>query len=381
MTYIEKTAGSMQRLASTLTLLAVIGSIAVSCSNQRPVYQGAEYYKNLEVPPDLTEPDKADEVKIPKPTDEAVQSFRDNSKLDTVITPRFDGVRVVSNAGTSWIEVDNNVEKVWPRLLEFWQTEGFELVQIRPQLGFMETGWVSKLTGDKGFIQSIMQKIEPDQKDKFRVRVESFDNDTKTRVYVTNSRIERRTSGEYGDTFTWQSLPSSVSAEREIISRMAVFAGLNNNESEALLANYRPYASLVKVDSTNTTTLTMKGSMDFVWGRALRALDRMRMQDIIEQKQDSSISFVVGKLSSDELNIQEDELTKTSWIMQLLTGKGDDSVDGENRQYRLVLSNLGDSVQILVKDAQNSQTTDDDGSTHSTALTEQLRNLLVEYLE
>lgn len=381
MTYIEKMPGNLLRLVSMLTLLAVTGVVTVSCSNQRPVYQGAEYYKNLEVPPDLTEPDKADEVRVPKPTDEAVQRFRDNNKLDTVITPKFDGVRVVSSAGTSWIEVDNNVDKVWPRLLDFWEVEGFDLVQIRPQLGFMETGWEAKLTGDKGFIQSIMQKIEPDQKDKFRVRVESFDNDTKTRIYVTNSRIERRTSGEYGDEFIWQSLPSSVAAEREIISRMAVFAGLSNNESEALLANYRPYSSLVKIDSTNTTALTMQGNMDFVWGRAVRALDRMRMQDIIEQRQDGSISFVVGKISSDELDIQEDELAKTSWIMQWLTGKSDDSVDGENRQYRLVLSNLGDSVQIVVEDDQNSQNTDDDGDTYSTALTEQLRNMLVEHLE
>ncbi|MDT8283447.1 MAG: hypothetical protein RQ982_11660, partial [Gammaproteobacteria bacterium] len=132
MIYMKKMAGNMQCLISTLTALTVIGVIVTSCSNQRPVYQGAEYYKNLEVPPDLTKLDKADEVSIPRPTDEAVQRFRDNNKLDTVITPRFDGVRVVSSAGTSWIEVDNNVDKVWPKLLEFWEYEGFELVQIRP---------------------------------------------------------------------------------------------------------------------------------------------------------------------------------------------------------------------------------------------------------
>ena len=381
MTYIQKRVANVQRLASMLTFLAVIGTIAASCSNQRPVYQGAEYYKNLEVPPDLTEPDKADEVRIPKPTDQAMQRFRDNNQLDTVITPRFDGVRVVSNAGTSWIEIDNNVDKVWPKLLEFWEYEGFELVQIRPQLGFMETGWENRLTGDKGFLASIMQKIEPDQKDKFRVRVESFDNDTKTRVFVTNSRIERKTSGEYGDTFSWQSLPSSVAAEREIISRMAIFAGLSNSDTETLVANYRPYTSLVKVDSTNTAALTMKGSMDFVWSRAVRALDRMRMQDIVEHKADNSINFVAGELSSDELNIQEDELTKTSWIMQLFTGHSDEPANSKNRQYRLVFSNQGESIRIVVKDARNSQTTDDDGDTQNTALAEQLRNMLVEYLE
>ena len=93
---------------------------AIACTNERPVYHGAEYYKNLEVPPDLTEPDTGDELKVPEPSVEALQRFRDNNKLETVITPKFDGVRMVSYAGNSWIEVDNDVEKVWPRLLEFW---------------------------------------------------------------------------------------------------------------------------------------------------------------------------------------------------------------------------------------------------------------------
>ena len=67
--------------------------------------------------------------------------------------------------------------------------------------------------------------------------------------------------GEYGDEFYWKTLPSNLEAEREIISRMAVFAGLDDTQSQALLENYRPYASLIKIDSTNTPAVTMKGSM------------------------------------------------------------------------------------------------------------------------
>ena len=99
--------------------------------NERPVYQGAEYYKNLEVPPDLTEPDTGGQLRVAKPTEEALQRFRENNKLETVITPKFDGVRMVSFAGSSWIEVDNEVEIVWPRLLEFWETEGIVISGLK----------------------------------------------------------------------------------------------------------------------------------------------------------------------------------------------------------------------------------------------------------
>ncbi len=368
-----------------LVLMALsTASCGLFGGDERPVYQGAEYYKNLEVPPDLTEPDTADQLRVAKPTEEALQRFRDNNKLETVITPKFDGVRMVSYAGNSWIEVDNDVEKVWPRLLEFWETEGIELQQVRPLLGFMETGWTERLGGETGFFTSMFQKFQPDTKDKFRVRVERFDLDRKTRLYLSHSRIERQVRGEYADEYIWVSQPSNLEAEREIISRMALFAGLSKEQSVALLENYRPYSSLVKIDSTNTIALTMKGSMDFVWRRSMRALDRMRMQDIKEQKVDNTINFGVTKISSEDLDIEtdDDDLSKSSWLMQLFTDSDEkDLAADQSRQYRLEFTDLGGIIQIEVKDARNSQATDDDGDVYSTALAEQLRDVLVTYLE
>ncbi len=368
--------------------LVLMALSSASCGlfggDERPVYQGAEYYKNLEVPPDLTEPDTADELRVAKPTEEALQQFRDNNKLDTVITPKFDGVRMVSFAGSSWIEVDNEVEKVWPRLLEFWEAEGIELVEKRPLLGFMETDWTERLGDEKGFFRSMFQKFEPDVKDKFRLRVERFDLDRKTRIYVAHSRIERQVRGEFADEYIWVSQPSNLEAEREIISRMAVFAGLSKEQSVALLENYRPYSSLIKIDSTNTIALTMKGSMDFVWRRSMRALDRMRMQNIIEDKANNMINFGVSKISSEELKIEEDDddLSQSSWLMQLFTDSDEKNIAlNKNRQYRLEFTDMGGVIQIEVKDAENSQATDDDGDVYSTALAEQLRNVLAEHLE
>ncbi len=366
--------------------LIILALSTASCSffggDERPVYQGAEYYKNLEIPPDLTAPDTRDQLIVPKPTNEALQRFRDNNKLETVITPKFDGVRVVNYAGNSWLEVDNDVEHVWLRLQEFWQNEGIKLAQVRPSLGFMETQWVERLDDDAGFLRSLFQKFEPDQKDKFRIRVERFDLNQKTRIYIAHSRIERILYGEEEGDYIWQSLASDLEAEREIIYRMALFVGKNKEDTVKLLDNYRPYSSLVKIDSTNATTLTMTGSMDFVWRRAMRALDRMRVQDIHEQQESSSISFVVGKISNEELNIEDDELSKSSWIMQLFTSVGEkDLAANKNRHYRLVFSDVSGRIQIEVKDVENSKATDEDGAVTGIALAEQLRNRLAEMLE
>ena len=368
---------NMNWLSSIVILLVI-----TSCSHERPVYQGAEYYKNLEVPPDLTEPETAGQLNVPKPTEEALQRFRDNNKLETVITPKFDGVRVVNYAGNSWIEVDNHADRVWPRLLEFWETEGVAVVEARPLLGYMETEWTERLVADPGYFKSIFQKFQPDQKDKFRVRVEKFDHDQKTRLYIAHARIERVLHGEYSDEFTWVSRPSNLEAERELIARMSLFAGIKSDESLQLLENYRPYSSLVKIDSSNNIALTMTGSMNFVWRRAVRALDRMRMQDISEEKDNGTIRFLVGKVSDEELQVEEDDLSESSWLMQLFTDTDEtDLASNTARQYRLEFTDLKGRIQIEVKDARDSGKSDEDGAVSGTALAEQLRNILIKNLE
>ncbi len=359
---------------------AILMTLIVSaCSTDRPVYQGAEYYKNLEIPPDLTEPDTGEDLKVPKPTEEALQRFRDNNKLETVITPKFDGVRTVTYAGNSWIEIDNDADHVWPRLVEFWQTEGIPLAQVRPLLGFIETRWIEPLSNeDEGFFESMLQESNPDQRDKFRVRVERFDHDTKTRLYIAHTRIERRFKSDDEDEYIWVTLPGNIEAEREIISRMAIFAGLPRDKTEVLLENYRPYSSLIETDRSNATTLTMKGSTDFVWRRAVRALDRLGMQEINEAQNVSTITFVVAKPEEKKKKLEGDELARSSWLVKLFD---DANEAASSLSYQLVFTDLGGRIQIEVKEAGDSQTTSEDGDVSGSAVVEQLRDALVKNLE
>jgi len=362
------------------TSAILVALVVSSCATERPVYQGAEYYKNLEIPPDLTEPDTGEDLKVPRPSEEALQRFRDNNKLETVITPKFDGVRTVTYAGNSWIEIDNDVDHVWPRLVEFWETEGLPLAQVRPLLGFMETRWAEPLSGeDDGFFDSMFQSSSVDQRDKFRVRVERFDHDAKTRLYIAHTRIERRFKSDDENEYIWVTLPSDIEAEREIILRMAIFAGLPREKTEVLLDNYRPYSSLVETDSSNATSLTMKGSLDFVWRRAVRALDRMSMQEIKQEQNISTISFLLAKPEGKATKLEGDELARSSWVMQLFE---EANQSASSMAYQLVFAKLdGDRIQIEVKEAGDSQASSDDGDVSGSAVVEQLRDALMKNLE
>ena len=126
----------------------------------------------------------------------------------------------------------------------------------------------------------------------------------------------------------------------------------------------------------------MKGDKDFVWQRALRALDRMGMLDVREQAQDNRIYFTATKVTNAALNVEEDEIAKSSWLMQWFSGADDKpAAENINRQYHLELTELTGRVQIQVKDEKNTQTSDEDGVVQGTALAEQLRNMLASKLE
>ena len=374
-THVLSVALSVAFLFSTLTACGGFGG------DERPAYQGAEYYKNLEIPPNLTAPDTVDQLRVPKPTDAALQHFIENNEISSTISPTFEGVRIVNEAGNSWVEIDKKIDAVWTDLIGFWQNEGVELVEKRPLLGFMETDWVERLDADAGFLRRLFQRFEPDEKEKFRVRVTASGNDS-THVSVAHSRIERVSSGEFSDEVNWRSRPSDIEAEREIISRIALYTGLNQNQSEKLAENYRRYTPLVSLDKTNAIALTMKGDKDFVWQRTVRALDRMGMKDVREQPQDNSIYFTATKVTREALDVEEDDIAESSWLMQWFSGSGDDSSEENvNRQYHLELTELTGRIQIEVKDANASQTTNEDGDVQGTTLAEQLRNILATKLE
>ncbi|MBE9564220.1 MAG: hypothetical protein IMF17_03165 [Proteobacteria bacterium] len=130
----------------------------------------------------------------------------------------------------------------------------------------------------------------------------------------------------------------------------------------------------------------MTGSMDFVWRRTVRAQDRMRVQELEQNKSERTMAFMVGKISSEELHTEgsdeDDDLAESSWIMRLFTDVDEKNIKSDkSRHYRLELTNLKGRVQIDVKDTENTKNIDEDGDVTGTALAEQLRNLLIENLE
>ena len=379
-----------------INVLILVVLVVTACGkNDRPEYQGADYYKSLELPPDLTLEKSTAEMEIPQPTTAALEDFQSRHKLNKAVAPEFKGIRLEHDGSMYFLEVDAAPEVVWPKIEAFWEHEGIRLLQNRPMLGFMQTDWTKQLQirEDASYFVKLFSKIEPDFRDKFRMRVEPAADRTKTHIFVAHYGIEVfvEISGDDQGSTEWRGRKSDIELEREILSRLTLYAGLSENQAESLLMDYKPMRSYVTykdtfkaddidppaqggLDSSKVAVLSMRGSMDFVWYRTIRALDRMQMEDITLSKKDGRISFTVPALdersSSDEV---DSETEGSSWFTNLFKSDLDKKESRKEEKFVLMLAQQPGYVDFTLLDTRGLEAT--------SATASQVRSALARALE
>ena len=361
-------------IKSGVLVLATL--VVTACGkNERPEYQGADYYKSLELPPDLQLEKSTAEMEIPEPTVAALEEFQSRHRLNKAVAPEFKGIRLQHDGSMYYLEVDASPEVVWPKLEEFWEHEGIRLLQNRPMLGFMQTDWTKQMQirQDANYLVKLFSKIEPDFRDKFRMRIEPAADRTKTHIFVAHYGIEVfvEISGDDQGSTEWRERKSDIELEREILSRLTLFAGLSENQAESLLLDYKPMQSYVTYketfegddidppaqgafDTRKVAVFSMKGSMDFVWYRTIRALDRMEMEDISLSKKNARISFTVPALDGSSSGADDDS---ESWFTRLFKGDLDEEETRKEEKFVLVLAQQPGYVDFTLLDSRGMEAT------------------------
>lgn len=338
-----------------LAALLAISGCSSDGNERREEYLDADYYTRLELPPDLTAPEDSKQLVSPQPTPEAIEQYERDSaeigKVDTEVAPvpigiKVQGARIKTGDGVFWLEIDENSNKLWPQLSAFWSHEGIQIVRNEPMLGMVETDWVSKLQleEDAGFFRTMFSKIDPSKLDKFRMRVEPEEVPDKTRIFMSHSGIEMVVEG---DDSNWRSRCSEEELEREMLTRLALYVGLDRQQAAAAFANYRPYASRVRVPQDSMNTLYVTGTEDFVWKRSLRALDRMGVAMLEMDAGNHQIKVALEKLTDEQLGLEKDELAESSWLMQWLSGApGEGYKNDLDRQFIIKLTRRDGIVRL-----------------------------------
>ena len=359
-------------MSRLLVLLITAGLFGCSSDGEeRHEYLDSYSVKALEIPPKLTQIENRNELEIPEPSEKALQLLKQRSDVEGSVAPLFTGLTLKSEQGMHWLEIEESAEQLWPVLQDFFAHEGIKIYRNEPLLGFMETEWVREYQGDgdDGFFTNLFKALSADVLDKFRIRVERVPGKKLSKVFVSHRGMEVVVVEEGK---SWQQRAPEPMLEREMLYRLVLFTGLRSNQADEIFASYKPYQARIRSIDEQASEYEIVGQKDFVWSRILHALDRMGVVIKEQNQQSGQIQFVVADVPK-ELAAEKDELSESSWLMQLLKADDAEHSDQDGKvALKIDLQASGNATRMRLSHG--------DGAAISAGLAEQFKVSLVKLL-
>jgi outer membrane protein assembly factor BamC len=271
-----------------LFLMTALAVSACSMPESKKIdYKSAQKQPTLEVPPDLVAPTSDNRYAIPDTQGKGTASLstynqerKTSPTASTALLPEQDKVRI-ERAGTQrWLVVQATPQQVWPVIKDFWQENGFIINIDSPETGVMETDWAedrAKIPQDG--IRNLLGKVidgiySTAERDKYRTRVEAGKDGT-TEIYISQRGMEEVYATEGKDQTKWQPRPPDPELEAEMLRRLMLRFGVEQNRAESLLANQQTPDQARVIKEAGMPVLEMDESFDRAWRRVGLALDRV----------------------------------------------------------------------------------------------------------
>jgi outer membrane protein assembly factor BamC len=202
-------------------------------------------------------------------------------------------------------------------------------------------------------------------RDQYRVRLERGDDPLTTEIYLTHRGVEEVIKGGVEDSSTiWEPRPSDPELEAEMLKRMMVFLGVEEQKAEAMLARkteQKPRAQLVSVKEGSM--LMLEEDFSRAWRRTGVALDRVGFA--VEDRNRSEGIYYVRY--NDPLADQD----KDGVLSKLAFWSSSD--DDDATQYQIEVQAQGAATHIIVNDAQGQRDTSSTAKRILSLLEEELR--------
>ena len=342
---------------------------------QDAAYKSSKTAPPLDVPPDLSSATLNDSMVVPSLAQGSAtySAYASGGQVASVgingVLPRLNGVRVERAGSERWLVVDVPPGVVWPKVRNFWLSQGFLIEAEDPSIGIMETDWAEKQTRfDGGAISNFFSSLSSElygatTRDKYRTRLEHGTIPGTTEVYVSHRGAEYVSTGKITraldatggeEVYVWQPRPSDPELEAEMLNRLVVTFGVNKETATTLVANApdrRPRAYIVR-DGEGSSVLDLQDNFSRAWRRTGLALDRVGFT--VEDRDRSRGLYYVRYIDSDKANSGKDE-----GFFGSLKFWGDGEAPDQN-EYLVSLVGKQSTTQIVILDTdgkrENSET-------------------------
>jgi len=357
-------------------IVALAGLLLVTaCSTIAPGkkidYKKSKTTESLEVPPDLTASsiNEAPELLNATGTSYSEISKGEPAAGTSTVLPEKNNIRVERDGNQQWLVIQAEPAEVWPKVREFWMQQGFLIKMEDPRLGILETGWTENRADiPSGMIRNALGKVmdfvySAATRDQYRVRLEHGVTPGTTELYLTQRGMEEVVTGTADDRSTvWKPRAPDPELEAEMLKRLVVFLGVDEQKAKTLLAAKPEAQSRAQlVSDSNGVMLIDKEDFSRAWRRTGVALDRVGFA-VEDRNRTDGVYFV---RYNDPLGDDEKGL-----LSKLAFWSSDEE---KAKQYRIVLLAQGPETQIIVNNAEGKRENSGTAKRILTLLEEQLR--------
>lgn len=320
-----------------------------------------ETVEDLEIPPDLTRSAIQDAMAVPGTgaTSYEEYSTRREREAGTIaageneVLPNFENLTFHRDGNQRWLVIQGSPQQIWPKVVDFWRSNGLLLVEQNPAIGVMKTDWLeSRADIKQGSITELFRKAlgglySSATRDQFRVRLEPGQIPGTTELYLTHRGLEEKLVENYSgeaDTTYWTPRPNDPGIEAAMLRSLMVHLGVSMERAEAL-ANQaqQPEQRSRLVKTADTTTLYIHDRFARAWRLAGVALDRIGFA-VEDRDRTAGIYYVrYSKLTGDKEK-------SGGFFSKLAFWRDDETEIGEDVQYQVKLSELEDETRVVVQD-------------------------------
>ena len=325
-----------------------------------------EVGNELELPPDLTNVRVGSELYVPDSGGSGVATYSEflgekraagrSLKSQTIVLPDVENIELKRDGSERWLVIQSPPQSVWQSVASFWQENGILLVEQDPTVGVMKTGWLEN-RADIGediitnFLKNYVGGLyDAATRDQFRIRLESGTEPGTTELYLTHFGLQQTGVVSAGqseaDTFIWEPRPRDITLEAEMLRRMMIYLGVEEQRAQNLVAKKSSTKASRSelIRNPRDVRLLISESFSRSWRLTGLALDRV---GFAVEDRDRSAGVYYVRYNDPMANVETEE----GWLSKLkFWGDSDDEIEDE--RFQILIQPTSSVTEVVVLNEQ-----------------------------
>ncbi len=310
----------------------------------------------LTIPPDLTQANQNVRYVAPEGvarlSDYAATRDQASDPADRVL-PQHADIQVKRDGSLRWLVVSESPHLLYPKIIEFWNDQGFTIHSQNAQAGLIETDWAeNRAKIPEGWLRSALgsvldQVFDSGERERFTTRLER--DGERTEVYISHQHMEETPTPD-GTAFKWVFGKEDQGLNAAMLARLMVYLGAEKNQAAQQVRD-----SAQQVDAGGATqlgsdsnSLLVNEPFDRAWRRVGVAIDSARFT--VEDRNRAAGDYYIRYLDTDS-----GEKIEQQTVFGRMFGSRNKA---EPLKLRIRLHEQGGSTLVTVLD-ENGQLLDD----------------------